>query len=90
METLECLTTLMNRRGQLQREIFQHAGVEYEVRVVSDGQTVFVKVFCGDKAANGYRYEVTLETVHDAAMVSDLDVVKHLIRVAKADVAGAD
>jgi hypothetical protein len=72
----------------MQKETFQHAGTEYEVRVISDGQSVFVKAFCGDKPANGYRYEVTLEMVHDAATVSGLDVVKHLIEIAKADIIG--
>lgn len=72
----------------MQKEIFQHAGVEYEVRVISDGQSVFVKIFSGDKPANGYRYEATLETVHDAGAVSGLDAVKHLIKIAKADITG--
>lgn len=70
----------------MQKETFQHAGSEYEVRVISDGQWVFVTVFCNVKPANGYRYEATLETVHDAGIVSGLDAVKHLIEIAKADI----
>ena len=70
----------------MQTEPFSHAGKEYEVRVISDGQSVFVKVFKGMEPANGFRYEVTLMTMQDAANVMGIDVVKHLIKTAKADV----
>jgi len=72
----------------MQTEQFSHEGKDYEVRVISDGQSVYVKVFSSGKPVNGYRYEATLETVHDAATVTGLDAVKHLIELAKADVVG--
>ncbi len=72
----------------MQTEKFSHEGKEFEVRVISDGQSVYVKVFSSGNPVNGYRYEVTLETVHDAATVTGLDAVKHLIEIAKADVIG--
>jgi hypothetical protein len=67
-------------------QAFQHKGKDYEIRIISDGQSVFVKVFTEGKPANGIRYEATLETVHDAATVTDLDVVKELIKTAQADI----
>ena len=67
-------------------QTFQHNGKDYEIRIISDGQSVFVKVFTEGKPANGIRYEATLETVHDAATVADLDVVKELIKTAQSDI----
>ena len=67
-------------------QTFQHKGKDYDIRIISDGQSVFVKVFTDGKPANGIRYEATLETVHDAATVTDLDVVKELIKTAQADI----
>ncbi|HPO00385.1 MAG TPA: hypothetical protein PK879_06705 [Opitutaceae bacterium] len=65
---------------------FQHNGKNYEVRIISDGQSVFVKVFTEGRPANGLRYEATLETIHDAATVTDLDIVKELIKTAQSDI----
>ncbi len=67
-------------------EKFTYAGNEYEVRVISDGHSIYARVFAQGRPANGYRYEATLETVHDAEKIADLDVVKHLIKTAKADI----
>ena len=67
-------------------QTFQHNGKDYEIRIISDGQSVFVKVFTEGKPANGIRYEATLETVHDAATVADLDVVKELAKTAQSDI----
>lgn len=59
-------------------ETFVHGGEKFEIRIISDGQSVFVKAFVEGKPANVFRYEATLETVHDASAVAGLDVVKHL------------
>jgi len=66
-------------------ETFTHNNKEYEVRVISDGLSVFIRVFHDGKPANALRYEATLETVHDAAAVCGLDVVQSLITTAKSD-----
>ena len=67
-------------------ETFKHNDKEYEVRVITDGLSVFVRVFHDGKPANALRYEATLESVHDAATVSGLDIVKSLIETAKSDI----
>ena len=70
----------------MKTETFTHKGNQYEVRTISDGLSVFVRVFSNGKPANGLRYEQTLETVHDLAVVADLDVVKALIYEAKKNI----
>jgi len=67
-------------------ELFQHNNQSYEVRVITDGLSVFVRVFQDGKPANALRYEATLENVQDAVTVFDLDLVKSLIQTAKSDV----
>lgn len=67
-------------------QTFTHNEEQYEVRVISDGLSVFVRVFRDGQPANAIRYEVTLETVHDAAAVSGLDIVQSLINTAKSDI----
>ena len=67
-------------------ETFTHNSKEYEVRVISDGLSVFIRVFHAGKPANALRYEATLETVHDAAAVSGLDIDQGLITTAKSDI----
>jgi hypothetical protein len=67
-------------------ETLKHNNKEYEVRVITDGLSVFVRVFHDGKQANALRYEATLESVHDAAAVSGLDIVKSLIATAKSDI----
>lgn len=44
-------------------EKFTYNNEEYEIRVISDGISVFVRVFKGGQPASGLRYEATLETV---------------------------
>lgn len=67
-------------------ETFTYNSKEYEVRVISDGLSVFIRVFHNGKPANALRYEATLETVHDAATVSGLDIVQSLLNTAKSDI----
>lgn len=67
-------------------ETFKHNDKEFEVRVITDGLSAFVRVFRDGKPANALRYEATLDTVHDAATVSGLDIVKSLIGTAKSDI----
>jgi hypothetical protein len=54
--------------------------------MISDGLSVFIRVFYDGQPANALRYEATLETVHDAAAVSGLDIVQSLINTAKSDI----
>jgi hypothetical protein len=65
---------------------FIHNGLTFQVRVISDGISVFIRVFKDGVPANGLRYEATLETVHDAATVAGLDVVKTLVETAINDI----
>lgn len=66
-------------------EKFTHNGVAYEVRVIYDGESVYVKAFQGNRPANRFRYSATIELVQDMAAVLGTDAVKHLIEIAKQD-----
>ena len=70
----------------MHKQLFSHNEKSYEVRVVSDGASVFIRVFFGNQPANGLRYEVSLETAQDASAVAGLDVVKDLINTAIRDI----
>jgi len=67
-------------------EKFSHNGVEHEVRVICDGESVYVKVFQDGRPSNRFRYSATIEVIHDMATVARTDAVKHLIDIAKQDV----
>ena len=68
---------------------FTHNGKTYEIRMVCDGESVYVKTFCENRPANPFRYSATIEAIHDMSQVIGLDVVKHLIETAKRDVVNA-
>ena len=67
-------------------EKFTNEGVEHEVRVICDGESVYVKVFHNNRPSNRFRYSVTVEVNQDMATVVGTDAVKHLIEIAKQDV----
>ena len=67
-------------------EQFTHNGKKYEVRVICDGESVYVKVFQKNRPSNRFRYSARMETIEDMASVSETDSVKHLIEIAKQDV----
>lgn len=70
----------------MQTQPFTHNNEEYEVRIISDGYSVFVRAFKGNRPANGLRYEVTLETIEDASNVVGFDLVRDLISTAQNDI----
>ncbi len=65
---------------------FQHGGRDYEIRIICDGEAVYVKAFHANRPVNRFRYEATVDTVSDLSAVTGLDAVKHLIEIAKQDV----
>ena len=65
---------------------FDHAGQEYEVRIISDGNTLYIRAFKDAKPANGYRYSVDLVTAMDIEHVIGYDAIKDLVESAKTDV----
>jgi len=70
----------------MQIEKFCHNGKNFEIRIISDGETVYVKAFINDKPANQFRYSATLDNILDMATLTGTDAVKHLIEMAKQDV----
>lgn len=42
---------------------FEFEGEKYEVRMLTDGSTTRIRVFKGDKPANGYSYTVELDPI---------------------------
>ena len=67
-------------------EKFTHDEKDYEIRIISDGELVYVKAFCDNKPANRFRYSVTMDEIHDMATAIKQDAVKHLIEIARQDV----
>ncbi len=67
-------------------EKFSRNGVEHEVRVICDGESVYFKVFQENRPSNRFRYSATMDVIHDMAAVAGTDAVKHLIEIAKQDV----
>ena len=65
---------------------FSFEDKEYEVRVVSDGATIHVRVFHEDKPANGYSYQVDIFTAFDLNKLMGFDAIKDLVESAKEDV----
>ena len=65
---------------------FQAHDKQYEIRISSSGNSIEIRAFCEGQAANGYSYNVTLETVHDLEVVTGQDAIKDLARIAKDDV----
>ena len=67
-------------------EKFIHDNQEFEIRTITDGESVYVKAFRDNKPANHFRYSVTLEVVCNMATVFGSEAVKHLIEIAKQDI----
>jgi hypothetical protein len=65
---------------------FSFEGKEYQIRVVSDGATIYVRAFCDNKPANGYSYQVTIMTAFDLKKLMGFDAIKQLIKSAREDV----
>ena len=66
---------------------FENAGKKYEVRIASDGNTTYVRVFRDGQPANGYTYQVDQLTQVDAKMSGvGTDLVEVLVKSAKNDV----
>ncbi|MEA2095434.1 MAG: hypothetical protein U9P73_01905 [Candidatus Cloacimonadota bacterium] len=65
---------------------FQHAGEDYEIRVISDGETVTIKAFTNGEPANGYVYQINLMTAFDLKKLIGMDAIKNFIKLAEDDV----
>jgi hypothetical protein len=65
---------------------FNHKDRTYEIRVICDGDTVYVKAFFGNKPANRYRYSATLKNTSDIKKILGIDAVNYLIDKAKQDI----
>lgn len=70
-----------------QKRNFQHNGIEYEIRIASDGLAIYVRAFLNGRPANGYKYSVEVLTHIDAQMSNALiDPVEELVKTATSDV----
>lgn len=65
---------------------FTHASQEFEIRIASDGNTLFIRAFKNSQPANGFRYSVDLVTAMDIEHVMGYDAVNDLIESAKSDI----
>jgi hypothetical protein len=65
---------------------FSHNGKDYEIRVICDGETVYVKSFYDNNPVNRFRYSATIEKIHVFSEIIGMNAVKHLIDIAKNDI----
>ena len=65
---------------------FSFEGKDYQVRVVYDGATIYVRAFCGHRPANGYSYQVNIMKALDLKKLIGLDAIKEFIKSAQDDV----
>lgn len=65
---------------------YEFEGQQYEIRVVSDGATIFVRAFLDGKPANGYQYSVSIMTRFDLKRAMGIDAVMDLVESAKEDI----
>lgn len=62
---------------------FEFEGEKYEVRMLTDGLTTQIRVFVGDKPANGYSYTVELDPEHEMLVDPVEDMVDTAINHVK-------
>ena len=65
---------------------FDFEGKQYQVRVISDGVTIYVRAFADNKPANGYEYRVNIMTSFDLKRAMGLDAIKDLVVSAMDDI----
>ena len=65
---------------------FEHDGKEYEIRVISDGATIYIRAFYQNRTANGYSYQVGVMKYFDLKKLMGFDAIKDLVDSAKQDV----
>ena len=65
---------------------FNHAGKKYEIRIISNGATVFIRAFHDNKPANGYSYSIDTMVHMDMKSWVGIDGIKELIETAKKDI----
>ncbi len=65
---------------------FSFEDKNYEIRVFSSGWEISIRVFEGEKPANGYTYAVSLPTAFDLEKIYNTDAVKALIDKAESDI----
>jgi hypothetical protein len=65
---------------------FSFEGKDYEIRVISDGATTYVRAFCDGVPANGYTYQVSFPVTFDFERHFGVSAVGHLVESAKQDI----
>jgi len=65
---------------------YDFEGRQYEIRVVSDGATIYVRAFLDDKPANGYEYRLNIMTKFELKRAMGVDAVMDLVESAKEDI----
>lgn len=71
---------------EIERLPFSFEGKAYEIRVVSDGNTVRISAYHGDRPANGYTYEIEIINAIDFKQQIGLDAIQKFIHLAQDDV----
>jgi hypothetical protein len=80
------LFPIKEKRWKMKIEKFVHDGKTYEIRIISDGESVYVKVFLNNRPVNRFRYSATIDVIQNMDAIWGDDAVRHLIETAKHDV----
>ena len=65
---------------------FEFEGEQYEVRLTSDGSTMYVRAFKDGQPADGFGYQVSFPVAMDIQAVMGLSAVEELIAEAQRNV----
>jgi hypothetical protein len=65
---------------------FTFEGKDYEIRVVTDGMTTYVRTFRDGVPANGYSYQVSFPVAFDMQKQLGLSALDELVETAKRDI----
>lgn len=65
---------------------FEFEGKEYQIRVISDGATIYIRGFCDGRPANGYEYRINVTTAFDLKKLIRFQAITHLVELAKDDI----
>ena len=65
---------------------FEFEGKNYEIRIESDGVTLFIRAFYKEKPANGFSYQVDHLTNFSLKKLIEYDAIEDLVTSAKEDI----
>jgi len=65
---------------------FEFEGIRYEIRILSDGNTINVAAFRDNHPVNGFRRRIILQKTADPERLLETDVLKNIVETSKHDI----